>query len=144
MRAAFAVALAIASLGVAACDSGGGAETASTTAPAASPPPPPPPPPPPAPAVEAMPGLTAAFATEAEWVDSCKSTGLDASICDCGVKATTKTLGKEALYVWVYEAYIKRNSIAQARSKTWFTNNGVDEAKQKTFTTEIGKCYVTQ
>jgi hypothetical protein len=143
MRAAFAVALAIASLGVAACDSGGGTETASTAAPAAAPPPPPPPPPP-APAADTMPGLTAAFATEAEWVESCKSTGLDVTICDCGVKATTKTLGAEGLYVWVYEAYIKRNSIAQARSKTWFTANGVDEAKQKAFTAEIGKCYVTQ
>jgi hypothetical protein len=144
MRAAFAVALAIASLGAAACDSGGPAETASTAAPAAAPPPPPPPPPPPAPAADAMPGLTAPFATEAEWVESCKSTGLDPTICDCGGKAVVKTLGAEGLYVWAYEAYIKRNSIAQARSKTWFAANGVDETKQKAFTTEIGKCYVTQ
>lgn len=91
-----------------------------------------------------MPGLTAAFATEAEWVEDCKSTGLDPTICDCAVKATVKTLGAEGLYTWVHEAYVKRNSVAQARSKKWFTEAGVEEAKQKAFTTEIGKCYVTQ
>lgn len=141
MRAAFAVALAIASLGIAACDNGGTTETASTAAPAASPPPPPPPPPP---APSGMPGLTEPYATEAEWVEGCKGPGLDQAICDCGVKATVKTLGPQALYAWVWEAYIQRNAIAQARSKTWFTANGVDEAKQKAFTDEIGKCYVTQ
>ncbi len=142
MRAAFAVALAIASLGAAACDSGGGKTETPAAAPAASPPPPPPPAP--APASSEMPGLTAPFAAEADWVADCKAAGLDPTICDCAVKATVKTLGPEALYTWVHEAYVKRNAIAQARSKTWFTNAGVDEAKQQAFTTEIGKCYVTQ
>lgn len=140
-RSTLLIALAIASLGVAACDDGGSKTAETTPAPAAAPPPPPPPP---APASTAMPGLTAPFATEAEWVADCKSTGLDVTICDCAVKATTKTLGANGLFTWVHEAYVKRNSVAQARSKKWFTENGVDEAKQKAFTTEIGKCYVTQ
>ena len=139
-RTTLAIALAVASLGVAACDDGGASKTASAAAPAAAPPPPPPPP---KPAPTAMPGLTAPFATEADWVADCKGTGLDVTICDCAVKATTKTLGAQGLYTFVHEAYVKRNSVAQARSKKWFAENGVDEAKQKAFTTEIGKCYVT-
>jgi hypothetical protein len=142
-RTTLLIALAVASLGVAACDDGGSKTASTAPAPAAAPPPPPPPPPP-APAASGMPGLTAPFATEADWVADCKGTGLDVTICDCAVKATTKTLGANALYTWVHEAYVKRNSVAHARSKKWFTETGVDETKQKSFAAEISKCYVTQ
>jgi hypothetical protein len=60
------------------------------------------------------------------------------------VTATVATLGEQGLYTWVHEAYVKRNAIAQARSKTWFTENGIDAAGQQKFADAVGKCYVTQ
>jgi hypothetical protein len=91
-----------------------------------------------------MPGLSAPYATEAEWVEGCKGASLDPTICDCAVKATVKELGVQGLYTWVWEGYIKREGMGQVRSKKWFTDTGIDAAKQQKFADEVGKCYVTQ
>jgi hypothetical protein len=143
-RTTLLVALAATALTAAACDSGGGTETAATT-PAAAPPPPPaaPPPPPPPPAAELV-GLATPFPSEAEWSAACQSQDLDKTICDCAGKATVATLGAQALYTWVHEAYIRRNAVAQNRSKNWFTSNGIDTAAQQKFADAVGKCYVKQ
>ncbi len=131
---------AVAALALAACDSGSSTETAPAPVAAAAPAPAPEPEPAPA----GMPGLTAPYASEAEWTAACTAVPLDATVCDCVGKATTGTLGAQAYYTWVWEAYVQRNSIAQSRSKRWLEGNGVDEAGSKAFTGAVGKCYVTQ
>jgi hypothetical protein len=141
MKTTFALVLAVASLSAAACDDGGSkTATTATPAPAASPPPPPPP----AAAPAALPGLSVPYATEAEWVAGCKETGLDATICDCAVKAVNTTIGAKGLYTWVWEGYIKREGMGQVRSRKWFTENNIDKPAQQKFADTIGKCYVTQ
>jgi hypothetical protein len=91
-----------------------------------------------------MPGLTAPFATEAEWSAACVGQQLDKTICDCAAKATVATLGAKGLYTWVWEGYIQRIGMGQVRSKKWFTDNGIDAAGQQKFADAVGKCYVTQ
>jgi hypothetical protein len=141
MKTTVAIVMAVASLAATACDSGGSSTTTTAAStPAPSPPPPPPPPPPPA----TVAGLSAPFATEAEWVEGCKGVGLDVTICDCAVKATVKEIGPQALYTWVWEGYIKREGMGQVRSRKWFTENGIDAAGQQKFADAVGKCYVTQ
>jgi hypothetical protein len=133
---------AAAALALVACDSGGTAtETAPAPAPVAAAPAPAPEP---EPEPVGMPGLTAPYATEAEWTAACTAVPLDATVCDCVGKATTATLGAPAYYTWVWEAYVQRNAIAQNRSKRWLEENSIDEAGAKKFTDAVGKCYVTQ
>ena len=149
MKTYFAIAAAFAAIAVTACDTGGGdanttsAEAPAPAAPAASPPPAADPAPA-APAAE-LAGLSAPFATEADWVAACiNDAKLDKSICDCAGAATMKTLGDKALFTWVWEGYIQRSGMGQVRSKKWFTDNGVDTTGQQKFADEVGKCYVTQ
>jgi hypothetical protein len=146
MKVSFAAAAVLAALSVAACDSGGVADTTAATTAAAPPAPAASPPPAAASAPSAeLAGLSAPFATEADWVAACiNDADLDKSICDCAGAATTKTLGEQALFTWVWEGYIQRSGMGQVRSKKWFTDNGVDTAAQQKFADEVGKCYVTQ
>jgi hypothetical protein len=139
--AALLIALAATALTATACDEGG-TKTAEAPAPAAAPPPPAPPPPPPPPA--AIPGLSAPFATEAEWAAACVSEAkLDKTICDCAGKAAVKEQGVKSLYSWVWEGYIQRVGMGKIRSDKWFADNGVDKAGQQKFADAIGKCYVS-
>ena len=140
-RAALLVALAATALTAVACDTGG---TQTAEAPAAAPAPPPPPaapPPPPPPA--AMPGLSAPYASEAEWSAACVEQKLDKSICDCVAKATVKEIGTKGLYAWVWEGYVQRVGMGKVRSDKWFADNGLDKAAQQKFADAVGKCYVT-
>ena len=142
MRAALLIALAAAALTAAACDDGSGAKTAEAP-PAAAPPPPAPPPPPPPPA--AIPGLSAPFATEADWVNACVNDAkLDKAICECAGKAAVKEAGEKSLYSWVWEGYIQRVGMGKVRSDKWFADNGIDKAGQQKFADAIGKCYVSK
>jgi hypothetical protein len=138
MRAALLIALAATALTVAACDDGGATKTAEAPAPAAARPPPPPAPPPP------MPGLSAPFATEAEWVAACTAAPLDKTICECAGKAAVKEAGEKSLYTWVWEGYIQRVGMGKIRSDKWFADNGIDKAGQQKFADAIGKCYVSK
>src|SRR5262245_38155614 len=106
--AALLIALAATALTATACDDGG-TKTADAPAPAAAPPPPSPPPPPPPPAV--MPGLSAPYATEAEWVAACTAAPLDKTVCECAGKAITKDQGQKAYFQWAWEAYITRTGM---------------------------------
>ncbi len=127
---------------LAACDSGSKpAETPAAATPAPSPPPPPPPPPP---APTSIPGMTAPYASEADWVAGCKDAKLPDSVCACVSKATVKELGAEALYTWVWEGYVNREGMATMRSRKWFEDKGIDKAKQQKFADAVGKCYVTK
>ena len=141
MRTALLIALAATALTAAACDNAG-TKTAEAPPPATAPPPPaPPPPPPPA----SIPGLTAPFATEADWVNACiNDAKLDKSICDCAGKAVIKEQGQKSLYVWVWEGYIQRVGMGKVRSDKWFADNGIDKAGQQKFADAIGKCYVSK
>ncbi len=136
---------ATAALALGACDSGGGGEAAKPAAekPAAAAPAPKPAP---APAAIGIPGMTAAFATEAEWIASCTSgePKIPESVCTCVSKAAVKEVGVKGLYTWIWEGYVNRNSIAVGRSKKWFTENGLDSAAQQKFADAVGKCYATQ
>jgi hypothetical protein len=145
-RTALLVALAAtAALTVAACDTGGENETAATTTPAAAPPPTASPPPPPPPAPAAIPGLSAPYATEADWVAACTTEGkIDKTVCECAGKAITKDQGQKAYFQWAWEAYITRIGMGSVRAKKWFTDNGMDTAAEQKFADAIGKCYVTQ
>jgi len=147
MRSTLGIVFAVAALVATACDSGGGTDTAATTtpppAPAASPPPPPPPPP--APAATAIPGLSAPYATEAEWVAACVSEGkIDKTVCECTGKAITKDQGQKAYYQWAWEGYITRTGMGAVRGKKWFTDNGMDTKAEQKFADELGKCFVRQ
>ncbi len=145
MRSTLAIVFAVTAIAATACDSGGGADTAATTTPAApaASPPPPPPPPPPTPA--ALPGLSAPYATEAEWVAACTNEGkINATVCECAGKAITKDQGQKAYYQWAWEAYITRTGMGAVRAKKWFTDNGMDTAAEQRFADEVGKCFVTQ
>lgn len=145
MRTALLAALAVSALAVTACDSGGGdTTTTASTAPAAAPPaPPPPPPPPPAPTV--LPGLSAPYATEADWVAACVSEGkIDKTVCECAGKAIMADQGQKALFQWAWEAYIVRTGMGSVRAKKWFTDNGMDVKAEQKFASAIGKCFVTQ
>lgn len=134
---------AVAALGLGACDSGEenltAVQRAAQSRPAAT-----------APAPAAQPaasgalGLTVPFASEADWVAACTAVPLHEDVCGCAGKAVSATLGAEAFYAWVWEAYVERNSIAHTRSVRWMDEKGLDEAARKNFTDEIGKCYVRQ
>jgi hypothetical protein len=89
-------------------------------------------------------GLTAPYASEADWSAACQAQQLHQTICDCAAKATVATLGEKALFTWVWEGYIQRVGMGQVRSKKWFTDNGLDAAAQQKFADAVGKCYVTQ
>lgn len=134
-----------AALALGACDSGGGAAPAAT--PAAEKPvaaaPAPEPAPAPAAAAPSIPGMTAAFATEAEWIAGCTATTpkIPESVCTCVSKATIKEIGVTGLFTWVWEGYVNRNGMGQVRSKKWFADNGIDSAKQQKFADAVGKCY---
>ena len=89
-----------------------------------------------------MPGLSAPFATQADWVNACVNDAkLDKSICDCAGKAAVKEQGEKSLYVWVWEGYIQRVGMGKIRSDKWFTDNNLDKAAQQKFADAVGKCY---
>jgi hypothetical protein len=131
-----------AALVLSACDDGSKPATPVATAPAA-PSPAPAAAPAPAPAATAVAGMTAPFATEAEWVASCTGAKLPDSVCTCVSKAAVKEIGVQGLYTWVWEGYVNRNAIAQGRSKIWFTKTGIDGPAQQKFADAVGKCYVS-
>ena len=145
MRSTLGIVFAVAALVATACDSGGGTETAATTTPAAAPAAAPPPPPPPPPAPTGMPGLSAPYATEAEWVAACTTEGkIHVTVCECAGKAITKDQGQKAYFQWAWEAYITRTGMGSVRAKKWFTDNGMDTKAEQKFADELGKCFVTQ
>ncbi len=141
MRAVLLAVLAVGALGIVGCDAPKEAEKPVVAAPAASPPPPPEPIPEPAPTV--LPGMSQAWATEAEWVAACKGAEppIPEAVCTCASKAAVKEIGEAGLYNWVYEWFINRNGMGQARGKNWMESNGHDAAKQQKLADAIRKCY---
>lgn len=144
-RTALLVALAATALTVAACGESGGGNESATVTPAAAPPAPPPAAPPPPPAPTGIAGLTAPYATEAEWAAACTSEGkIDKTVCECAGKAVTKDQGQKAYFQWAWEAYITRTGMGSVRAKKWFADNGMDTAAEQKFASALGKCFVTQ
>jgi hypothetical protein len=86
-------------------------------------------------------GLSAPYATEADWVAACVSNGkLDKTVCECVGKATTKELGQKGYYQWVWEGYVQNAGMGRVRGKKWFEDNKMDEKK---FAAAAGKCFVS-
>ncbi len=142
MRATLLAVLAVAAFAVTACDAPKEPAAPAAAAPAAAPPPPAPEPTP-EPAATVLPGLSAPWATEAEWVASCAAAQppIPESVCTCSSKAFVKEIGADGLYNWVYEWFINRNGMGQARGKNWMEANGHDSTKQQKVADAIRKCY---
>ena len=87
--------------------------------------------------------MSAPWATEAEWVTACTTAepAIPATVCTCSAKAFVKEVGTDGLYNWVFEWFINRNGMGQARGKNWMQANGHDSAKQQKVADEIRKCY---
>jgi hypothetical protein len=132
-------AVAASALCLAACDAPKEPEKPAETA--AVTPPPAPPPPPPAPTT--IPGLSAAYATEAEWVAACKGTtpAIPETVCTCVSKAVVKEVGADALYDWSFKYLVNRDAQERMRAERWFTTNSIDKAKQQKLADATGKCY---
>ena len=139
MRGILLAALSAAAVALTGCDAP--KEPAAPAPVAAAPAPKPEPVPEPAPTV--LPGMSAPWATEAEWVTACKGAdpAIPEAVCTCAAKAFVKEIGTEGLYNWVYEWFINRNGMGQARGKNWMQTNGHDSAKQQKVADEIRKCY---
>jgi hypothetical protein len=142
MRTALLVALAATAMTAAACDNAGTQTAEAPAAPAPPPPPAAPPPPPPPPAT--IPGLSAPYATVADWSAACAEQKIDKTVCDCVGAATVKQIGDKGLYTWVWEGYVQRVGMGKVRSDKWFADNGLDKAAQQKFADAVGKCYVSQ
>lgn len=90
-----------------------------------------------------LPGMSAPWTTEAEWVGACTGATppIPESVCTCASKALVKEVGATALYNWGFEWFINRNGMGQVRGKNWMESNGHDAAKQQKVADEIRKCY---
>lgn len=141
MRAFLLTVLVAAVFSVAGCDAPKEPAAPAAAAPAAAPAPKPAPVPEPTPTV--LPGMSAPWATEAEWVKACTSAepAIPESVCTCAGKAFVKEVGTDGLYNWVFEWFINRNGMGQARGKNWMQTNGHDSAKQQKVADAIRKCY---
>lgn len=141
MRVALLTIFAAAAFALTACDAP--KEPAAPVAEAPVAPKPPAPEPAPELASAALPGMSAPWASEAEWVTACKGAepAIPELVCTCAGKAFVKEVGADGLYNWAYEWFINRNGIAQARGKRWMDENGHDSAKQQKVADEIRKCY---
>lgn len=97
----------------------------------------------PEPAPTVLPGMSAPWATEAEWVAACTGAApaIPETVCTCASKALVKEVGATALYNWGFEWFINRNGMGQVRGKNWMESNGHDAAKQQKVADEIRKCY---
>lgn len=95
------------------------------------------------PAPPVLPGMSAPWASDAEWVTACQGSTppIPESVCTCANKAFVKEIGANGLYNWAFDWFINRNGIAQARGKAWMEANGHDSAKQQKVADEIRKCY---
>lgn len=143
MRAALLAALAVGAFTLAGCDAPAPAkETPAAETPAAAPPPPPPEPAA-EPASSAVPGLTEAYKTEAEWLAACKgaATPIPESVCTCVSKAAVKEIGTEGYYNWLFEYFVNRDGFAKSRADRWFEAKGLDKAKMQKLADETRKCY---
>ena len=98
----------------------------------------------PEPAPTVLPGMSAPWATEAEWVKACEGADppIPNAVCTCGSKVLLKEIGPAGLYNWGFEWFINRNGMGQARGKNWLETNGHDTAKQQKIADEVRKCYV--
>lgn len=141
MRAILLAAFVAAAFSVTGCDAPKQPAAPAAVAPAAAPAPKPEPIPEPAPTV--LPGMSTPWATEAEWVAACTAAEppIPESVCTCAGKAFVKEVGTDGLYNWVFEWFINRNGMGQARGKNWMQTNGHDSAKQQKVADEIRKCY---
>ena len=90
-----------------------------------------------------LPGMSAPWASEAEWVTACTGAqpAIPETVCTCASKALAKELGTAGLYNWGYEWFINRNGMGQVRGKNWMEANGHDAAKQQKLADEVRKCY---
>ena len=97
----------------------------------------------PEPAPTVLPGMSAPWASEAEWVAACTGATppIPETVCTCASKALVKEVGATALYNWGFEWFINRNGMGQVRGKNWMESNGHDAAKQQKVADEIRKCY---
>jgi hypothetical protein len=98
----------------------------------------------PEPTPTVLPGMSAPWATEAEWVKACEGAEppIPNAVCTCGSKVLIKEIGPAGLYNWGFEWFINRNGMGQARGKNWLETNGHDSAKQQKIADEVRKCYV--
>ncbi|RYY95302.1 MAG: hypothetical protein EON61_22715 [Alphaproteobacteria bacterium] len=90
-----------------------------------------------------LPGMSAPWASEAEWVAACTGAtpAIPEAVCTCASKALVKEVGAAGLYNWGFEWFINRNGMGQVRGKNWMETNGHDAAKQQKLADEVRKCY---
>ena len=138
MRVALLTIVAATAFAVSACDAPKQAAAPVAKAPVAAKPAPAP-----EPAATVLPGMSAPWANETEWVTACKGAEppIPESVCTCASKAFVKEVGVNGLYNWAFEWFINRNGIAQARGKAWMETNGHDSAKLQKVADAIRKCY---
>jgi len=97
----------------------------------------------PEPAPTVLPGMSAPWASEAEWVTACTGAtpAIPESVCTCASKALVKEVGAAGLYNWGFEWFINRNGMGQVRGKNWMETNGHDAAEQQKLADDVRKCY---